>query len=204
MLGIQRYIDPESPLCGKYPEELEYSKVADFEYRQRPRDTSISLTVNDLTDKGYKYYDLALREYTQSCNEWLEVSDQIMKLKETIYQTLSLRIYKLNYVEDNAIYIQYANLKRRYKYNKYVEKNAIYKRYKQAVALFIRASKDPIEQLQKQDKVFKEARYYGIIQVEKAEDQQRDLEKVLPIFGIRIQVATYYYDYEEEIGYNEL
>ena len=63
-LGIWRYIDPESPLYGKYPEELERPKVADFEYRQRLRDTSVPLTVNDLTDKGYKYYDLALREYT--------------------------------------------------------------------------------------------------------------------------------------------
>ena len=31
-LGVWRYIDPESPLCGKYPEELERPKVADFEY----------------------------------------------------------------------------------------------------------------------------------------------------------------------------
>ena len=162
------------------------------------------LIVNDLTDKGYKYYDLALREYTQSYNEQLEISDQITKLKETIYQILSLYVYKLNYVEDKAAYVQYANFKRRYERNKYAKKNTIYKYYKQAVALLTRASKDPVKWLQKQDEVFKEARRYSVIQVEKAKDQQRDLEKALSIFSIRIQVATYYYDYEEEIGRNEL
>ena len=117
---------------------------------------------------------------------------------------LSLYVYKLNYIEDEAIYIQYANLKRQYKYNKYAEKNAIRKYYKQAVILFTCALKDPIEQLQKQDKVFEKAYYYSIIQVKKAKDQQRDLEKALSIFGIRIQVANYYYDYKEEIKRNEL
>ena len=201
---MQRYIDLESPLYGKYPKELERLKVADFEYRQRPRDISIPFIVNDLTDKGYKYYDLALREYTQSCNEQLKALDQIIKLKETIYQTLSLYVYKLNYIEDDAVYIQYANLKRRYKCNKYTEKNAIYECYERAVAPLTCASKDPVKQLQKQDEAFEEACRYSIIQVEKAEDQQRDLEKALSIFGIRMQVAIYYYDYEEEIGYNEL
>ena len=203
-LSVQRYINLKSLLYRKYPEELEYLKVADFEYRQRLRDTSIPLIVNDLTNKGYKYYNLALKEYTQSRNKQLEVSDQIIKLKETIYQTLSLYIYKLNYIEDEATYIQYANLKRRYEYNKYTEKNAIRKYYKQAVILLTCTPKDPVKQLQKQDEVFEEARRYSIIQVEKAEDQQRDLEKVLSIFDIRIQVANYYCDYREEIEYNEL
>ena len=127
--------------------------------------------VNDLTDKGYKYYDLALKEYIQSCNKQLKALDQITKLKETMHQTLSLHIYKLNYVEDKAAYIQYANLKKQYEYNKYIKKNAIYKCYKQIVTLLTRTPKDLIEQLQKQDKVFKEARRYSIIQVEKAKDQ---------------------------------
>ena len=204
MLGIQRYIDPKSPLYRKYPEELERLKVANFEYRQKLKDTSIPFIVNDLTNKGYKYYNLALREYTQSYNKQLKASDQIIKLKETIYQTLSLYIYKLNYIEDEAAYIQYANLKRQYKHNKYAEKNAIYKYYKQIVVLLTCALKDPIKQLQKQDKAFEEACRYSIIQVEKAKDQQRDLEKALSIFDIRIQVATYYYNYKEEIKYNKL
>ena len=117
---------------------------------------------------------------------------------------LFLYIYKLNYIEDEAVYIQYTNLKRQYKYNKYTKKNTIYKRYKQAVILLTYTLKDPIKQLQKQDKVFEEACRYSIIQVEKAKDQQRDLEKVLSIFSIRIQVANYYYKYREEIEYNEL
>ena len=115
-----------------------------------------------------------------------------------------LYIYKLNYIEDDIAYIQYINLKRQYEYNKYTKKNAIRKYYKQAVILLTYALKDPIKQLQKQDKVFEEARRYSIIQVEKAEDQQRDLEKALPIFSIRIQAATYYYDYKEKIGRNKL
>ena len=204
MLDIQRYIDLKSLLYRKYPKELKRPKVADFKYHQRPRDISIPLIVNDLTDKGYKYYDLALREYTQSYNEQLEALDQIIKFKETIYQTLSLYIYKLNYIEDKAVYIQYVNFKRQYKYNKYTKKNAIYKRYKRVVIPFTRTLKDPVKQLQKQDKIFKEARRYSIIQVEKAKDQQKDLKKVLSIFSIKIQVATYYYNYKEEIGYNKL
>ena len=203
-LGIQQYIDPKSPLYRKYPEELERSKVANFEYYQRLRNTSIPLIVNDLTNKGYKYYNLALREYTQTYNKQLKVLDQIIKFKEIIYQILSLYIYKLNYIEDKAVYIQYANLKRQYKRNKYTKKNAICECYKQAVIPLTYTLKDPIKQLQKQNKAFKEARRYSIIQVEKAKDQQKDLEKALSIFSIRIQVANYYYKYREEIEYNEL
>ena len=117
---------------------------------------------------------------------------------------LFLYVYKLNYIEDNITYIQYTNFKRQYKYNKYAKKNAIYKRYKQVVIPLIYILKDPIKQLQKQDEAFKKACRYSIIQVEKAKDQQRDLEKVLSIFDIRIQVATYYYNYKKEIEYNKL
>ena len=70
-----------------------------------------------------------------------------MKLKETIYQTFSLYIYKLNYIEDKAAYIQYINFKRQYKCNKYTKKNAICKYYKQAVILLTYTLKDPIKWL---------------------------------------------------------